>query len=75
MDEIIPVLNSKGQWRGEMPVQNKAGKAYFVEMICALIKDDRGCPSISWPLLQYTDRKLAEEALLLDESRWRPCSS
>jgi PAS domain S-box-containing protein len=70
MDEIIPVLNSIGQWRGEMPVQNKAGRAYFVEMICALIKDDLGRPSYFLAnFYNITDRKLAEEALLLDESR------
>ncbi len=70
MDEIIPALNSKGQWRGEMPVQNKSKKAYFVEMICSLVKDDLGRPSYFLAnFYNITDRKLAEEALLLDESR------
>ncbi len=70
MEEIIPALNSKGQWRGEMPVQNKGKKAYFVEMICALVNDDSGRPNYFLAnFYNITDRKRAEEALLLNESR------
>lgn len=70
MEEIIPALNSSGRWRGEMPVQSKDEKTYFVEMICALVKDERGLPGYFLAnFYNITDRKRAEEALLLDESR------
>ncbi len=70
MEEIIPALESEGQWKGEMPVQDKFGRAYFVEMICAQIKDDLGHPSYFLAnFYNITNRKQAEEALLLDESR------
>ncbi len=69
-DEILPSLFSQGRWRGELPLRRKDGKSFIAEMICALVKDDLGEPSYFLAnFYDITDRKRAEEALLLDESR------
>ncbi len=69
-DEIIPALNSEGQWRGELPLLRKDGKTFTAEMICALVQDDSGRPSYFMAnFYNISDRKHAEEALILDESR------
>ena len=69
-EEIIPALNSLGKWRGEFPVKVKSGLFYIAEMICALVKDEYGEPSYYLAnFYNITDRKRAEEALLLDEAR------
>jgi PAS domain S-box-containing protein len=69
-DEIIPALFSQGRWRGELPLRRKDGKSFIAEIISALVKDDLGEPSYFLAnFYDITDRKRAEEALLLDESR------
>ncbi|VVB71928.1 Methyl sulfide methyltransferase-associated sensor [uncultured archaeon] len=69
-EEILPALLASGQWRGELPIKRKDGKIYISEMICALVKDDYGKPRYFLAnFYNITDRKRAEEALLLDDSR------
>ncbi|MCX6678628.1 MAG: ATP-binding protein [Methanothrix sp.] len=69
-DEIIPALHSVGQWHGELPLKRLDGKSYMAEMICSLVKDDCGKPIyLLANFYNITDRKRAEEALLLDDSR------
>jgi len=69
-DEIIPALFSGGQWHGELALRRKDGKSYIAEMICAMVKDDSGEPSYFLAnFYDITDRKCAEESLLLDDFR------
>jgi PAS domain S-box-containing protein len=69
-EEIIPSLHSVGQWQGELPLKWLDGQSVMVEMICALVKDDCGKPIyLLANFYNITDRKHAEEALLLDDSR------
>jgi PAS domain S-box-containing protein len=69
-EEIIPSLNSVGQWQGELPLKRLDGQSYMAEMICALVKDDCGKPIYMLAnFYNITERKRAEEALLLDDSR------
>ena len=69
-EEIIPSLRSVGQWQGELPLKRLDGQSYMAEMICALVKDDCGKPIyLLANFYNITDRKRAEEALLLDDSR------
>jgi signal transduction histidine kinase len=66
----MPALYSAGQWQGELPLRKPDGQSYMAEMICALVKDDRGRPIyLLANFYNITDRKRAEEALLLDDSR------
>ncbi len=69
-EEIVPALFSCGQWEGELTLQKKNGSAYITEMICALIRDERKNPShFLANFYNITERKRAEVALLLDDSR------
>ena len=71
-EEIIPALQTQGQWRGEIPIKmfDGDGQSYMAEMICALVKDDSGKPIYFLAnFYNITDRMRAEEALLLDDSR------
>ncbi len=69
-EEIIPALHSVGQWQGELLLKKADGQSYMAEMICALVKDDSGNPTyLLANFFNITDRKRAEEALLLDDSR------
>jgi len=69
-EEIIPSLYSVGQWQGELPLKRLDGQSYMTEMICALVKDDCGKPIyLLANFYNITERKRAEEALLLDDSR------
>ncbi len=69
-DEVIPALFSQDRWQGELTLRRKDGRTYIAEMICALVRDDFGTPS--YFLVNFydiTNRKQAEEALLLDDAR------
>ena len=69
-EEIMPALRSVGQWHGELSLKKLDGQSYMAEMICALVKDDCGNPLyLLANFYDITDRKRAEEALLLDDSR------
>ncbi|HUS77017.1 MAG TPA: GAF domain-containing protein [Methanothrix sp.] len=69
-EEVIPSLHSVGQWQGELPLTKVDGQSYIAEMICALVKDECGKPIyLLANFYNITDRKRAEEALLLDDSR------
>ena len=69
-EEIIPALHCVGQWQGELLLKRADGQSYMAEMICALVKDDFGNPTyLLANFFNITDRKRAEEALLLDDSR------
>ncbi|MDD4446962.1 MAG: ATP-binding protein, partial [Methanothrix sp.] len=69
-EEIIPALHAVGQWQGELLLKRADGQSYMAEMICALLKDDFGKPAyLLANFFNITDRKRAEEALLLDDSR------
>ena len=69
-EEVIPALHSVGQWQGELLLKRSDGQSYMAEMICALVKDDCGNPIyLLANFYNITDRKRAEEALLLDDSR------
>jgi PAS domain S-box-containing protein len=69
-EEVIPALHSMGQWQGELPIVRLDGQSYMSEMICALVRDDCGKPIyLLANFYNITDRKRAEEALLLDDSR------
>ncbi|HPT19280.1 MAG TPA: ATP-binding protein [Methanothrix sp.] len=69
-EEILPALHSAGTWQGELPIIRQGGQFYMVEMICALVKDDLGRPvHLLSNFFNITDRKRAEETLLLDDSR------
>ncbi|MDD2835336.1 MAG: GAF domain-containing protein [Methanothrix sp.] len=69
-EEIIPALHAVGQWQGELLLKRTDGQSYMAEMICALLKDDFGKPTyLLANFFNITDRKRAEEALLLDDSR------
>ncbi|HOV82251.1 MAG TPA: ATP-binding protein [Methanothrix sp.] len=69
-EEILPALHSQGQWQGELSVVGQGGQFYLVEMICSLVRDGSGCPAhLLANFFNITDRKLAEEVLLLDDSR------
>ena len=69
-EEVIPALHSIGQWQGELFLKRSDGQSYMAEMICALVKDDSGNPIyLLANFYNITDRKRAEEALLLDDSR------
>ena len=69
-EEIIPALQSHGQWRGELPIKRSDGQTYTAEMICARVLDDSGKPIyLLANFYNITDRMHAEEALLLDDSR------
>jgi len=69
-EEILPALNSVGHWQGELPIIKKDGQLYMVEMICTQVKDDFGHPIyLLANFFNITERKRAEEALLLDDSR------
>lgn len=68
-EDVLPALLLKGQWRGELPIKGK-DKTYVVDAICALVRDDHGEPSYFMAnYYNITDRKHAEEALILDEAR------
>ncbi len=68
-EDVLPALLLKGQWRGELSIKGR-GKTYTVEAICALIRDDHGKPSYFMAnYYNITERKRAEEALILDEAR------
>ena len=65
-----PSLHSVGQWQGELSLKRPDGQSYMAEMMCALVKDDCGKPIyLLANFYNITDRKRAEEALLLDDSR------
>jgi len=69
-DEVIPALFSQDRWQGELTLRRNDGRTYIAEMICALVRDDFGTPS--YFLVNFydiTNRKQAEEALLLDDAR------
>jgi PAS domain S-box-containing protein len=69
-EEIIPALHLAGQWQGELYLKRPDGLSYMAEMICALVKDDYSNPIyLLANFYNITDRKRAEEALLLDDSR------
>jgi len=69
-EEVIPALHSIGQWQGELFLKRSDGQSYMAEMMCALVKDDSGKPIyLLANFYNITDRKRAEEALLLDDSR------
>ncbi|MFZ3148864.1 MAG: ATP-binding protein [Methanothrix sp.] len=69
-EEVIPALHSVGQWQGELFLKRSDGQSYMAEMICELVKDDCGKPTyLLANFYNITDRKRAEEALLLDDSR------
>jgi len=69
-EEIMPSLCSVGQWQGELPLKRRDGQSYMAEMMCALVKDNCGKPIyLLANFYNITDRKRAEEALLLDDSR------
>ncbi|MHB8117717.1 MAG: GAF domain-containing protein [Methanothrix sp.] len=69
-EEVIPALHFVGQWQGELFLKRSDGQSYMAEMICALVKDDCGKPIyLLANFYNITDRKRAEEALLLDDSR------
>ena len=69
-EEIIPTLCSVGRWQGELLVNRADGQSYIAEMICSLIRDGFGNPScLLANFFNITDRKRAEESLLLDDSR------
>jgi len=69
-EEIIPALYSVGQWQGELLVKKADGQSYMAEMICSLLKDDASNPIyLLANFFNITDRKRAEDALLLDDSR------
>ncbi len=69
-DEVMPALFSSGKWQGELTLRRTDGMTYITEMICALIRDDRGNPSYFLAnFYNITERKRAEVALLLDDSR------
>ncbi len=69
-EEIIPALHTTGRWQGELLIKRSDGQSYMAEMICARIEDDSGKPTyLLANFFNITDRKLAEEALLLDDSR------
>jgi PAS domain S-box-containing protein len=69
-EEIIPALQTHGQWRGELPIKRSDGKTYTAEMICSRVLDDSGKPTyLLANFYNITDRMRAEEALLLDDSR------
>jgi PAS domain S-box-containing protein len=70
VEEILPALHSRGQWQGELPLLSKGGQTFSVEMICSLVRDDLRRPAhLLANFFNITDRKRAEEALLLDDSR------
>ncbi len=67
-EEVIPALHFVGQWQGELFLKRSDGQSYMAEMICALVKDDSGNPIFLLAnFYNITDRKRAEEALLLDD--------
>ncbi len=69
-EEVIPALHSIGKWQGELFIKRLDGQSYMAEMICALVKDDFGNPIyLVANFYNITDRKRAEESLLLDDSR------
>ncbi len=69
-EEVIPALHFVGQWQGEIFLKRSDGQSYMAEMMCALVKDDFGNPIyLLANFYNITDRKRAEEALLLDDSR------
>ena len=69
-EEVIPALLSRGEWEGELPIQGTDGRCYMAEMICSkILEDSDGSVSFLANFYNISDRKRAEEALLLDESR------
>ncbi|NPV63598.1 MAG: PAS domain S-box protein [Methanotrichaceae archaeon] len=69
-EEIIPALFSDGRWQGEFPVLAKDRMLYITELICALVRDESGEPSYFLAnFYDISERKRAEDALLLDEAR------
>ncbi|MDD1749191.1 MAG: GAF domain-containing protein [Methanothrix sp.] len=70
LEEVLPALRSAGRWQGELPLMGLDGQSYMAEMICAVVEDDCGNPIyLLANFYNITDRKRAEEALLLDDSR------
>jgi len=68
--EIIPAIYSQGRWQGELTLRRAGDNIYIAEMICTLVRDDSGNPRFFLANFHnITERKRAEEALLLNDLR------
>ncbi len=63
---IIPSVNEKGRWDGELLVKHKEGRVFPIWLTAALVKDNNGQPFAMIGLIRdVTERKKAEEQLAL----------
>ncbi|HWQ20068.1 MAG TPA: PAS domain S-box protein, partial [Methanotrichaceae archaeon] len=64
-DEIVPVLISEGQWRGELPIRRNDGSVFPAEVVSSAVLNGQGKPE--YVIASFNDiskRKLMEAELL-----------
>ena len=71
-DEILPAINKKGQWTGEIDLRRSDGKIiHTIENFFVIRNEDDEPMAYALTVTDITDRKQAEEALLRSESNFR----
>ena len=64
-DEIVPILITDGQWRGEMPIKRRDGSIFPAEVITSAVQNGQGKPE--YVIASFNDiskRKIMEAELL-----------
>lgn len=71
-NEILPAIDSKGQWTGEIDLVRNDGIVIHTIQNFFIIRNENNKPfSYAVTVTDITDRKLAEEALQISESNFR----
>jgi PAS domain S-box-containing protein len=71
-NEILPAINKKGQWTGEIDLRRSDGSIIHTIENFFLIRNENDDPvAYAITVTDISDRKLAEEALLRSESNFR----
>ena len=72
IENILPTVMAKGQWKGEFPLLTAKGNLTPTEQNIFLISDEHGNPRMVGNIItDITSRKRAEEALRVSEDRYR----